>query len=94
MITEIAVLNTREERKFEIAFEEAEKIISKIPGYMGHELQKCLEKDNKYILIVRWATIEHHTHGFRQSVEYATWKRLLHHFYDPFPVVEHFKKVN
>ncbi len=61
-------------------------------GYIGHELQKCIEKENKYILIVRWNTIEDHTEGFRKSEAYKEWKRLLHHFYDPFPVVEHYKK--
>jgi len=30
------------------------------------------------------------TEGFRGSERYAEWKRLLHHFYEPFPVVEHY----
>jgi hypothetical protein len=28
--------------------------------------------------------------GFRTSPQYQEWKALLHHFYDPFPIVEHF----
>jgi hypothetical protein len=28
--------------------------------------------------------------GFRGSPEYQKWKQLLHHFYEPFPTVEHF----
>jgi hypothetical protein len=31
--------------------------------------------------------------GFRQSAAYDTWKGLLHHFYEPFPTVEHFSLV-
>ena len=31
-----------------------------------------------------------HTVGFRGSPEYQTWKQLLHHFYDPVPIVEHY----
>jgi len=38
-------------------------------------------------------TLEDHMIGFRQSAEYQEWKRLLHHFYDPFPTVEHFETV-
>lgn len=34
-----------------------------------------------------------HTTGFRDSPEYQRWRTLLHHFYDPFPVVEHFEAV-
>ena len=28
--------------------------------------------------------------GFRKSDRYLPWRSLLHHFYDPFPVVEHY----
>ncbi|MHB8436019.1 MAG: antibiotic biosynthesis monooxygenase, partial [Acidimicrobiales bacterium] len=24
---------------------------------------------------------------------YEEWRRLLHHFYEPFPVVEHYEQV-
>ncbi|MGB1286994.1 MAG: antibiotic biosynthesis monooxygenase family protein, partial [Aggregatilineales bacterium] len=57
------------------------------------ELQKCMEADNKYLLLVRWETLEAHTVGFRESAQYQDWKKLLHHFYEPFPVVEHYEKI-
>ena len=92
MILEVALLNVRLGRAsaFESAFAEAQSIISSMPGYISHELQRCVEDGNKYILLVKWETLESHTIGFRQSTEYLEWKRLLHHFYDPFPTVEHF----
>lgn len=95
MITEIALLNIQPGKSvaFETAFGKAEKIISSMHGYIEHELQKCLEVDDKYLLIVRWQTLKDHTEGFRNSSDYKEWKELLHHFYDPFPVVEHYKKV-
>jgi heme-degrading monooxygenase HmoA len=49
-----------------------------------------MEAENKYLLIVRWQTLQDHTEGFRNSNEYQEWKKLLHHFYDPFPTVEHY----
>ena len=95
MITEIVCLYIRKNESdlFEMAFREAQKIISKMKGYLEHELQKCLEKEDKYVLIIRWNTIEDHTESFRKSEAYKRWKRLLHHFYDPFPVVEHYQKI-
>jgi heme-degrading monooxygenase HmoA len=62
-------------------------------GYISHELQRCLETPGKYLLLVEWRSLEDHTVGFRQSAGYLEWKRLLHHFYDPFPTVEHFETV-
>jgi heme-degrading monooxygenase HmoA len=63
-------------------------------GYINHEIQKCMEDKNKYILFVRWNTLEDHTVGFRESEEYQEWKKLLHHFYEPFPTVEHYKGID
>ena len=95
MILEVAVLYVKEgmEKAFEDAFKQASAIISGMKGYVGHELQKCLEEEHKYILLVRWETLEDHTIGFRGSKQYEEWKKLLHHYYDPFPVGEHYRAV-
>jgi heme-degrading monooxygenase HmoA len=55
-------------------------------------LRKCLEQENKYILLVEWGNLEDHTIGFKQSEEYLNWKKLLHH-YEPFPIIEHFETI-
>ena len=93
MILEVATLEIKPNlnKEFETAFIEASRIISTMPGYISHDLQKCIEVDNRYLLLVYWQTLEDHTVGFRRSPEYQTWKKLLHHFYDPFPTVEHYR---
>jgi heme-degrading monooxygenase HmoA len=95
LILEVAILDVKpgQEPEFEIAFEEAQKIISSMNGYVSHQLQKCIEDPNRYILLVNWQTLEDHTKGFRGSDEYQKWRAMLHHFYDPFPIVEHYGKV-
>ena len=95
MILEVAVLEVRhgQEREFESAFNAAQKIIASMPGYLGHELQRCIEQQTQYILLVRWETIDHHEIGFRKSPQYQEWRKLLHHFYDPFPTVRHYALV-
>lgn len=95
MILEVAILNVVPGRtdEFEQAFAKAQMIIASMPGYIGHELQKCLEVDRQYILLVRWQTLEDHTKGFRESPQYQEWKALLHHFYDPFPEVHHYELI-
>lgn len=95
MILEVAILNIIPGKtiEFEQAFSEAQHIISKMKGYVNHQLQKCIENDHQYILLVNWQTLEDHTVGFRTSAEYQDWKALLHHFYSPFPTVEHYQVV-
>lgn len=95
MILETAVLKVKPGKaaEFEQAFEQAQKIISSMKGYISHEMLKCIEKENQYILLVKWETLEDHEVGFRKSAEYQNWKKLLHHFYDPFPQVEHYARL-
>ena len=96
MILEAALLQVRpgREHEFEDAFRLASPIIASSPGYLGHELQRCLEVPGKYLLLVRWERLEDHTVGFRGSPRYQEWRALLHHFYDPFPTVEHFVGID
>jgi heme-degrading monooxygenase HmoA len=95
MILEAVILNVKSglESDFEATFTKASKIISSMDGYLSHELHKCIEVQGKYLLLVRWETLESHTVGFRNSPEYQEWKKLLHHFYEPFPTVEHFEEI-
>ena len=95
MILEVAILDVipGKEREFQRDFQQAQNIIISMPGYLNHELGRCLEQHSRYILFVRWETLEDHTIGFRQSPEYQHWKQLLHHYYHPFPRIEHYQKV-
>lgn len=95
MTLEVAPLHIRPGRaaEFEAAFGEAQRIIASMPGYVSHELQRCVERPDEYLLLVRWTSLEAHEVGFRKSPQYQEWKRLLHHFYEPFPVVSHYEVV-
>ncbi|MEZ0164723.1 antibiotic biosynthesis monooxygenase [Kineococcus sp. LSe6-4] len=95
MILEHAVLDVRpgQAGAFEAAFAQAKTITSATPGFQRLTVSRCLERPDAYLLLVQWDTLEDHTEGFRGSVQYQEWKRLLHHFYDPFPTVEHYREV-
>ncbi|MGH8988327.1 MAG: antibiotic biosynthesis monooxygenase family protein [Acidimicrobiales bacterium] len=92
---EFAVLDVKpgQTAEFEAAFTEAKSLIASMPGFVGPELQRCVEADHRYILLVRWNRLEDHIDGFRRSPGYERWRSLLHHFYDPFPTVEHYEPV-
>lgn len=90
MILEVAILNVIPGREagFEDAFRQAQRLIASISGYRSHQLHRSIEAAHRYLL-VGWDRLEDHTLGFRGSPQYQEWKRLLHHFYHPFPAVEH-----
>ena len=95
MILEVAVLDVKTGQgcEFETVFGEAQHIIASMPGYVSHQLQKCIEKPDRYLLLVSWRNLEDHTVGFRESGQYQEWRRLLHNYYEPFPEVEHYTGV-
>ena len=95
MILEHALLPVRpgQEADFERAFATATDIISAVPGFRNLTLSRCLERPGGYLLLVEWDRLEDHTEGFRGSPAYEDWRALLHSFYDPFPVVEHYVTV-
>jgi heme-degrading monooxygenase HmoA len=95
VITEHAVLEVvpGREHEFEAAMERAKSLIAASPGFAGLRVERCIERPSCFLLLVEWERLEDHTEGFRGSPAYEEWRAALHHFYDPFPVVEHFEVV-
>jgi heme-degrading monooxygenase HmoA len=81
------------EAAFERAFELARPLLAASPGFRSLRLERCVERPAQYLLLVEWDRLEDHTEGFRRSARYEGWRELLHHFYDPFPLVEHYATV-
>lgn len=96
MVLEVAILDVIPSMRNELeeAFVTAGPLIAASEGYISHELRKCVETPNRYLLLVQWQTVQDHTIGFRGSQRYQEWKSLLHKFYDPFPVVEHYVRLD
>ena len=95
MILEHAILEVvpGEEERFEDAFARAKDIIASASGFQSLRLERCVETTSRYLLLVEWDRLEDHTEGFRGSEQYDAWRKLLHHFYDPFPTVDHYAEV-
>ena len=77
---------------FEAAFARAQALLSAMPGYLQHELQRGVEQPERYVLLVRWRSLEDHTEGFRGSPEYQQWRELLHPFFERVSVA-HFERA-
>jgi len=95
MITEHALLEVvpGREEEFLTALKKAKALIAASPGFVSLRVERGLERPGCFLLLVEWERLEDHTEGFRGSDAYQEWRTALHHFYDPFPVVEHFEAV-
>ena len=95
MITEHAVLDVipGQEDAFVEAMEACQGTHCRQPGLRLAAALRCVERPSCFLLLVEWERLEDHTEGFRGSAAYQEWRAALHHFYDPFPVVEHFEAI-
>jgi len=95
MILEAAMLQVKagEERAFEAAMVKAAPVIASAAGYLSHELRRCVETPGRYLLLVRWETLEAHTVGFRGSAAFGEWRAMIGPHFAGAPVVEHYEGV-
>ncbi|MFM2362823.1 MAG: hypothetical protein RLZZ316_1725 [Bacteroidota bacterium] len=93
MILELATIEIKAGTNvaFEAALEKAQAVISQSKGYIGHQFQKCIEQDNKYVLLIRWQTLEDHTIGFRASELFKEWRALIGTYFETPPFVQHYE---
>ena len=72
------------------AFTRARPLVLRQDGCRSCRLLPKLDAPGAFLLLIEWDSKAHHTEGFRKSAEYAEWSRLLHPFYEVFPVVNYY----
>lgn len=94
MILEIADLRPGPEQMadFESAMAELVPVLASTPGYLGHTVQRSSETPGRYVLLVRWETLEAHTVAFRESERFERWRTRLGAMREG-AFVEHFETV-
>jgi len=92
MILEVAIMKIKPDliKKFETVFPKAAAISASTPGYISHELQRCVETKGKYFYLIRWESIEAHMVNFRQSPRREEFRKLLGEFWAEPNSTEHF----
>jgi heme-degrading monooxygenase HmoA len=95
MVLEIAQIDVKPglEAEFEAGVAKAVPIFRRAQGCNGMELQRSVEKPNRYRLFVRWETLENHTVDFRGSPDFQEWRKLVGHCFERAPEVEHTEQV-
>jgi heme-degrading monooxygenase HmoA len=70
------------------------QVISRAAGYVSHEVHRGIESPERYVLTIRWQTLENHTVDFRQGPLFAEWRGFIGPFLAAPPHVEHFDLVD
>ena len=96
MILEVADIRITPGRnaEFEAAIARGlETVLSRATGFVGHQVQRGIESPERYLLLVRWRSLENHTVDFRQSADFSEWRKLVGDCFAEPPYVEHVAEV-
>jgi quinol monooxygenase YgiN len=70
-----------------------ETVVSKSKGFIGYQVHKGIESPERYLLTIRWETLENHTVDFRGGPLFPQWRAIVGPYFAAPPVVEHFTLV-
>lgn len=93
MILELVDLKIQEGKQAEFGAaikKGVNEVISKSRGYIGHQINHCIESPDRWVLMIYWETLENHTVDFRGSPAFAEWRAIVGPFFAQPPHVEHF----
>jgi len=64
------------------------------PGYEAHELQRCIERRQQYLLLVEWrAVAEVSAPGYGRELDAPAWHAALAPYFAAAPRVDHYALV-
>lgn len=68
-------------------------VASQAQGMLGFSVHHGIESPDRFVLQIRWATLEDHTVGFRNGPLFTQWRAIIGPFFAGPPQVEHYKLV-
>jgi len=93
MVVEIAILEARpgEADNMRKGLEAARKVISQAKGYIDSTFQQGIEDPNRFVLYIKWQSVEDHTNGFRQGPLFPEWRSHWAQYMTGTPNVQHYQ---
>lgn len=91
MVTELAELHIQPgtDAAFLAAVQQAVPLFQRARGCTAMRLEKRVEEEDSYLLIIDWATLDDHNVHFRESADFQTWRGLVGGFFAKAPTVTH-----
>jgi hypothetical protein len=69
----------------------AREVIGQSPGYLGSAFHQSVERPERFVLCIQWATIEDHTEGFRKGPLFPRWRSFWAEYMAGPPDVLHYQ---
>lgn len=92
---ELTTLTVRREQadSFECSLLAALELLRSAAGCLRADALRSHEDPSRYLLMVRWRSIDDHMVGFREGDDFASFRAMLVPFYAGQPSMEHFVEI-
>ena len=80
-----------QEAAFEDAYRQAHQFLADSPHCLGYQLTRCLKDRSRYVLLIRWDSVEGHLRGFRGSPAFQRFLALVAPFFQQVEEMEHYE---
>ena len=95
MILELADITVKDgsQADYERGLRQALPLLTQTEGYISHELRHGIEEPTRYLLLIKWESVEAHMVNFRESERFQEYRA----FVNPYIVgtkVTHFELVD
>ena len=74
------------------AYSAAGEILRGVPGCEGLNIHRCVEEPERWIVQIRWASVNAHLHDFKASPAFAKYLSLVIPFKDSMQEMRHYEE--
>ena len=79
-----------QQQSFEQAYTTAAESLAAAPQCIDYELSQCHEEPDRYILRIRWTSLEDHLEGFRKGEHFPAFFAAVRPFFQSIEEMQHY----
>ncbi len=93
MVTEIAIFTAAPGKEEELGqgIIRGLEVVRKHPECISANSSRCIERPDRYMLIVVWTSLEAHTQDFRGGPLFPQWRSNINGLFEGTPEVFHYQ---
>jgi hemoglobin len=85
-------ISSEQSEAFQRAYTAAAKVLSGVSGCKGLSIQRCVEEPERWIVQIRWTSVNAHTSDFKASPVFADFLALVVPFKDNLQEMRHYEE--
>ncbi|MBC8136320.1 MAG: antibiotic biosynthesis monooxygenase [Fibrella sp.] len=93
MITEVIRYHVKpgQEETFREAYRQAGEFLDRSPDCDGYEILQGIEEPQRFVVLIRWTSVERHLEGFRKGADFAAFFVVVKPFFESIEEMKHYQ---